>query len=43
MRPLLDTRKGKNLLGTFLSDIVLEVLSFVAENHELEQPDYSSR
>lgn len=30
--PLLDTRKGKDLLGTFLSDIVLQVLSFVAEN-----------
>ena len=30
--PLLDTRRGKNLLGTFISDIVLQVLSFVAEN-----------
>ena len=30
--PLLDTRKGKDLLGTFLSDVVLQVLSFVAEN-----------
>lgn len=30
--PLLDTRHGKNLMGTFLSDIVLQVLSFVAEN-----------
>lgn len=30
--PLLDTRLGKDLLGTFLSDIVLQVLSFVAEN-----------
>lgn len=29
---LLDTRKGKDLMGTFLSDIVLQVLSFVAEN-----------
>ena len=29
--PLLDTRRGKDLLGTFLSDIVLQVLSFVAE------------
>ena len=29
---LLDTRLGKDLLGTFLSDIVLQVLSFVAEN-----------
>jgi len=30
--PLLDTRRGKDLMGTFLSDIVLQVLSFVAEN-----------
>lgn len=30
--PLLDTRIGKDLMGTFLSDIVLQVLSFVAEN-----------
>ena len=30
--PLLDTRRGKDLLGMFLSDIVLQVLSFVAEN-----------
>ncbi len=30
--PLLDTRNGKDLMGTFLSDIVLQVLSFVAEN-----------
>ena len=30
--PILDTRIGKDLLGTFISDIVLEVLSFVAEN-----------
>ena len=29
--PLLDTRRGKELMGTFLSDIVLQVLSFVAE------------
>ena len=28
--PLLDTRRGKDLIGTFLSDIVLQVLSFVA-------------
>lgn len=26
--PLLDTRRGKDLMGTFLSDIVLQVLSF---------------
>lgn len=31
--PLLDTRiEGKNLIGKFISDIVLQVLSFVAEN-----------
>lgn len=30
--PLLDTRRGKDLIGTFVSDIVLQVLSFVAEN-----------
>ena len=30
--PLLDTRRGKDLMGTVLSDIVLQVLSFVAEN-----------
>ena len=30
--PLLDTRRGEDLMGTFLSDIVLQVLSFVAEN-----------
>ena len=30
--PLLDTRRGKDLMGTFLSDIVLQILSFVSEN-----------
>lgn len=30
--PLLDTRRGKDLVGTLLSDIVLQVLSFVAQN-----------
>lgn len=30
--PLLDTRREKNLLGTFISDIVLALLSYVAEN-----------
>lgn len=33
--PLLDTRCGKDLIGTFLSDVVLQVLSFVAENERL--------
>ena len=30
--PLLDTRRGKDLMGTFLADIVLQILSFVAQN-----------
>ena len=30
--PLLDTRRGKDLMGTFISDVVLQILSFVAEN-----------
>ena len=30
--PLLDTRKGKDLIGTFISDVVLQILSFVSEN-----------
>lgn len=31
--PLLDTRiEGKNLVGKFIADVVLQVLSFVAEN-----------
>lgn len=29
--PLLDTRRGKDLIGTFIADLVLQVLSFVAE------------
>lgn len=33
--PLLDTRRGKDLIGTFLADIVLQVLSFVAENERI--------
>lgn len=33
--PLLDTRKYKDLMGTFLSDVVLQVLSFVAENERI--------
>ncbi len=33
--PLLDTRRGKEIMETFLSDVVAETLSFVAENeHE---------
>lgn len=30
--PLLDTRQGKDLMGTFIADLVLQLLSFVAEN-----------
>ena len=30
--PLLDTRREKNLLGTFMADLILQILSFVAEN-----------
>ena len=30
--PLLDTRQGKDLLGTFISDLVLQILSFVAQS-----------
>jgi DNA invertase Pin-like site-specific DNA recombinase len=30
--PLLDTRREKNLLGTFIADLVLQVLSFVAQS-----------
>ena len=33
--PLLDTRHEKNLMGTFISDIVLQLLSFVAENERI--------
>ncbi len=33
--PLLDTRRRKDLVGTFLSDVVLQVLSFVAENERV--------
>ena len=33
--PLLDTRRGKDLMGAFLADIVLQVLSFVAENERV--------
>ena len=30
--PLLDTRSGKDLMGTFIADLVLQILSFVAQN-----------
>lgn len=34
--PLLDTTLNKDLLGSFVSDIVLQILSFVAENERTE-------
>ena len=33
--PILDTRREKNLLGTFISDIVLSLLGYVAENERV--------
>lgn len=30
--PLLDTRQGKDLMGTFIADLVLQILSFTAQN-----------
>ncbi len=30
--PLLDTRQGKDLMGTFIADLVLQILSFIAQN-----------
>lgn len=30
--PLLDTRSGKDLMGTFIADLVLQILSFIAQN-----------
>ena len=33
--PLLDTRRGKDLLGNFISDLVLQILSFVAETERV--------
>lgn len=29
--PLLDTRKNKDLLGTFINDLILQILSYLAE------------
>lgn len=33
--PLLDTRNNKDLLGTFISDLVLQILSYVAEQERI--------
>ena len=30
--PLLDTRSGKDVMGTFVADLVLQILSFVAQS-----------
>lgn len=30
--PLLDTRSGKDLMGTFIADLVLQILSFVLQS-----------
>ena len=30
--PLLNTKNGKDLMGTFIADLVLQILSFVAQN-----------
>ena len=37
--PILDTRREKNLMGTFISDVVLALLSYVAESerHNIKQ------
>ena len=37
--PLLDTRREKSLLGTFISDLILALLSYVAETeyHTIHQ------
>lgn len=34
-RPFLDTTQSKDLLGTFISDLVLQLLSFLAENERM--------
>ena len=33
--PLLDTRSGKDLMGTFIADLVLQILSFCSENERI--------
>lgn len=33
--PLLDTRRGKDLMGTFIADLVLQILSFVAQSERV--------
>ena len=36
--PLLDTRRDRDLLGTFIADLVLQVLSFIAQNERGDHP-----
>ena len=33
--PLLDTRQGKDLMGTVIADLVLQILSFVAQSERV--------
>ena len=41
--PLLDTRNGKDLMGTFIADLVLQILSFVAESERKNiKQDYAA-
>ena len=39
--PLLDTRQGKDLMGTFIADLVLQILSFVAQNEREKIKEYA--
>lgn len=41
--PLLDTRKGKDLMGTFIADLVLQILCFVAQNERENIKDAKRR
>lgn len=41
--PLLDTRKDKNLMGAFIADLVLQILSFVAETERANNQTASGR
>lgn len=41
--PLLDTRQGKDLMGTFIADLVLQILSFVAQADAREHQKAAGR
>ena len=43
--PLLDTRHGKDLMGTFIADLVLQILSFVAkkERENIKQLRFNTK